>query len=141
MKSLKAKVERAFELTLDMANHLEEEHLTLKMETLPSNRIGEQFWCVIGARESYIKAVEASGWQGFTCSLKDTKNKEEILACLVKTQLDMKALLEKELSEQQWDILLDLHEHEIQHHGQLIRYVYGNRLSFPISWTNRYTVK
>jgi hypothetical protein len=31
-------------------------------------------------------------------------------------------------------------EHEIQHHGQLIRFVYGNRLSFPESWNQRYTV-
>ena len=34
----------------------------------------------------------------------------------------------------------DLLEHEVQHHGQLIRYVYGNRLSFPGSWKRRYTV-
>ena len=31
-------------------------------------------------------------------------------------------------------------EHEVQHHGQLIRFVYGNKLSFPESWNKRYTV-
>lgn len=141
MKILGKKVERAFELTFDMAKHLEEEYLTLKMKKLPSNKIGEQFWCIVGARESYIKAIKASEWQGFSCSLKDTKDKGELLSCLEKTMLDLKELLKEDLSEKQLDILLDLHEHEIQHHGQLIRYVYGNKLSFPVSWTNRYTVK
>ena len=31
-------------------------------------------------------------------------------------------------------------EHEVQHHGQLIRFVYGNALTFPESWHDRYTV-
>jgi hypothetical protein len=35
---------------------------------------------------------------------------------------------------------MDLLEHELQHHGQLIRYVYGNKLEFPESWKKRYTV-
>ena len=37
-------------------------------------------------------------------------------------------------------LLVTLLEHEVQHHGQLIRYVYANGLSFPASWSERYTV-
>ena len=44
------------------------------------------------------------------------------------------------LAEEQIELAFDLLEHEIQHHGQLIRFVYGNRLSFPDSWSKRYTV-
>jgi hypothetical protein len=44
------------------------------------------------------------------------------------------------LSDRQLELGFDLLEHEIQHHGQLIRYVYGNKLSFPSSWNKRYTV-
>ncbi|WP_026477703.1 hypothetical protein [Alkaliphilus transvaalensis] len=45
-----------------------------------------------------------------------------------------------ELNEKQTELLLALLEHEIQHHGQLIRYFYGNELIFPKSWNERYTV-
>ncbi|MBK8233243.1 MAG: hypothetical protein IPK72_22375 [Candidatus Eisenbacteria bacterium] len=38
------------------------------------------------------------------------------------------------------ELALDLLEHEVQHHGQLIRFVYGNGLTFPESWKVRYTV-
>lgn len=37
-------------------------------------------------------------------------------------------------------LIFSLFEHECQHHGQLIRYVYSNNLSFPASWTDAYTV-
>ena len=35
-----------------------------------SNTIGSQFWCVIGARESYGAAIESGVWRGFSCSLR-----------------------------------------------------------------------
>jgi hypothetical protein len=38
------------------------------------------------------------------------------------------------------DFALDLLEHEIQHHGQLIRFGYSNSLAFPPSWNSRHTV-
>lgn len=44
------------------------------------------------------------------------------------------------LTENQTDFLFTLLEHEVMHHGQLIRYIYGNILRFPDSWTDRYTV-
>jgi spore coat protein CotF len=37
-------------------------------------------------------------------------------------------------------LFMDLLEHEIQHHGQLIRYIYGNKLTFPNGWKQRYNV-
>lgn len=37
-------------------------------------------------------------------------------------------------------LLMSLLEHEVQHHGQLIRYLYGNRLAIPQSWKARYTL-
>ena len=38
------------------------------------------------------------------------------------------------------EYLFALLEHEVQHHGQLIRYCYGNKIAFPQSWHDRYTV-
>jgi spore coat protein CotF len=37
-------------------------------------------------------------------------------------------------------ILLDLIEHEAQHHGQLIRYFYANGMTFPEAFAKRYAL-
>lgn len=141
MEILIKKLKRAFGLTLDLVENFSGDNLTLKLEDLPSNRIEDQLWCIIGARESYFRAIQNSKWSGFSCSLKDKTSKVEIVKCLHKTSKSMFKFLEKnKLSEVQIDMLLDLLEHEVQHHGQLIRYIYGNKLKFPKSWGERYTV-
>jgi hypothetical protein len=38
-------------------------------------------------------------------------------------------------------LILDLLEHEAQHHGQLIRYLYGLNLEIPESWKTRYALE
>jgi hypothetical protein len=83
---LKAKLDQAFQLTHDLAVHLEEESLSLDLPNLPSNRIAGQFWCMVGARESYIKAIETCAWKGFSCSLTAPRVKQSVLAVLETTQ-------------------------------------------------------
>lgn len=141
MKILTTRLERAFNLTTDLIGNITSEDLKLKLKDLPSNTIGEQLWCIIGARESYTNAIINSGWMGFKCSLNDSFSKELVLEGLQKSSEDcMKYLEGRELTETQMAFLMDLFEHEIQHHGQLIRFFYGNKLPFPQSWHNRYTV-
>jgi hypothetical protein len=141
MKILVEHLERAFNLTDDLVQGLSETDFTLKLNDLPSNTVGEQLWCIIGARESYLKAIINEGWSGFSCSLNDTTSKVEILRSLQKsTDECLRFLKSHDLNETRLDLLITLLEHEIQHHGQLIRYVYGNKLSFPRSWHERYTV-
>lgn len=139
MKKLRDNIVRAFNLTEDLLQHLETTDLLLTLKELPSNNIGQQFYCIIGARESYIKAIEAGGWQGFSCSLKDTTSKDDIEKYLNNSS-ELLNLLTDDMIIDQVDLAFDLLEHEIQHHGQLIRYIYGNKLTFPKSWHDRYTV-
>jgi phytoene/squalene synthetase len=120
--------------------HLEEKSLTLDLPNLPSNQISGQVWCIVGARESYLKAIEAGEWNGFSCSLKSPRVKQSVLEALETTSHRLNEIDFENLSEVQTNLAFDLLEHEIQHHGQLIRYVYGNKLSFPTSWKKRYTV-
>lgn len=137
---LKAKLDRAFSLTRDLVMHLDETSLDLDLPGLPSNRIAGQLWCVIGARESYTRAIVAGRWQGFSCSLTTPRVKQSVLAALQSTQERLNEIDFTGLTAGQLDLAFDLLEHEIQHHGQLIRFVYGNRLTFPPSWRERYTV-
>ena len=137
---LKANLDRAFRLTHDLIMHLDEMFLSLDLPGLPSNRVAGQLWCIIGARESYIKAIEVGGWKGFSCSLTTPRIKQSVLAALQSTHERLDEIDFTELTGAQIDLAFDLLEHEIQHHGQLIRFVYGNGLTFPTSWQKRYTV-
>ena len=139
-QQLKAKLDRSFKLTHDLVVHLEETSLGLDLPSLPSNRIAGQLWCIVGARESYTKAIEMGGWKGFSCSLSTPRVKQSVLAALEATHKHMSEIDFTDLTDVQIEFAFDLLEHEIQHHGQLIRFVYGNGLSFPDSWHKRYTV-
>ena len=137
---LKTRLDRSFTLTYDLINHLDETSLALDLPSLPSNRISDQLWCIIGARESYIRAIKKGSWQGFSCSISTPIVKSSVLSAMEATQALLDTIDFSALSDQQIDIAFDLLEHELQHHGQLIRFVYANTLTFPDSWNKRYTV-
>jgi hypothetical protein len=141
IEKLKENLRRAFSLTHDLVTHLEEKSLPLDLPNLPSNPISGQLWCIVGARESYLKAIEAGEWKGFSCSLITPDVKQSVLEALETSCQLLNRLNFENFSESQIKLAFDLLEHEIQHHGQLIRYVYGNHLTFPESWHKRYTVE
>ena len=108
-----------------------------------SNRIGQQFWCVVGARESYGEAIKAERWQGFGCSLTDeqTRDQATVVQALRSSATDMKQLIaDTEWTHYRDRVLVGLIEHEAQHQGQLIRYVYGLGYTFPESWKQRWAL-
>ena len=139
-QQLKVKISRSFKLTYDLVSHLDERSLDLDLPNLPSNRIASQLWCIVGARESYMKAIELGTWAGFSCSLAEPKRKHSVLAVLEATFRQWNGISFIGLTDVQIDLAFHLLEHEVQHHGQLIRFVYGNGLTFPKSWNERYTV-
>ena len=139
-QQLKAKLDRSFKLTHDLVVHLDEESLILDLPNLPSNRISGQLWCVVGARESYITAIETGGWKGFSCSLTTPRVRQSVLTALEATHIRLGEMDFADLTDAQVEFAFGLLEHEVQHHGQLIRFVYGNKLTFPDSWNKRYTV-
>ncbi len=140
-EKLKTELDRSFKLTHDLFAHLDETNLRLDLPGLPSNRIAGQAWCIVGARESYIRAIKESGWKGFSCSLKTPRIKQLVLSALEATYGGLAEIdFSDALTDAQLDLGFGLLEHEIQHHGQLIRFVYANGLTFPASWNQRYTV-
>lgn len=139
-ENISRRVIQAFQLTLDLAKQTNSKNLKSKLPNLKSNKIGEQFWCIIGARESYLNAIKNGEWKGFSCSVNDSFSPEEIIAKLSQTQQNFESLLQKELSETQTNFVLDILTHEVQHHGQLIRYCYALGIDFPKSWNQKYTV-
>lgn len=137
---LKARLDQAFRLTHDLVSHFDGSFLLLDLPGLPSNRVSGQLWCIVGARESYIRAIESGGWQGFSCSLVAPLDRQSVLDALEATRERLSEFDFSDLTDVRTDLAFTLLEHEVQHHGQLIRYVYGNGLAFPESWNRRYTV-
>lgn len=141
MGMLKQRVLQAMSLTADFYKLINEDSLTLSISGVPSNTIGEQAYCIIGARESYLKALKIGKWAGFECSLIDSNNKNLLISKLEESHLNLeKFFRDDSVGDINSDLLIDLLEHEVQHHGQLIRYAYANRIKFPKSWNVRYNV-
>jgi hypothetical protein len=140
---LKEKLQRSFGLYDDLIQELKEENLKLDLAGLPSNTIGQQLWCVVGARQSYLKAILAGGWQGFACGLKSTENKAAVQEQLAESKKSFLAALDSlvSLTPAQQSLMFDLIEHEAQHHGQLVRYLYGQKLPVPATWKKRYNLE
>ncbi len=140
---IKARLAQALDLTDALAGALSDETVRAYNGKAKSNSIGEQFWCLVGARESYTRAIEAGAWAGFNCSLggDDIKKVETIRDALTRTHAAAHAAIDKSaLSDAQIDLIMSLAEHEVQHHGQLIRYFYANGIAFPPAFAGRYAL-
>lgn len=139
---LASRFDRSFALYLDFAESLDGAALAEKLPGLPSNAIGLQLWCVVGARESYARAIRAGSWAGFACSLVSPMEKIRLAGALGRSADEVRTVLDgsADFSETQLGLALDLLEHEAAHQGQLIRYLYGLRLPIPESWRSRYAL-
>ena len=134
--------ERSFGLYLDLLEAIDESVLDRKLPGLPSNTVGLQLWCVVGARESYGKAIRAKEWSGFSCSLEVTNDMNALADALQRSERTVMAVLDSidEYDDAQNQLLLKLLEHEAAHHGQLIRYIYALELPIPDSWREKYAL-
>jgi hypothetical protein len=126
----------------DLLAEMGEGALTSRLGDLRSNTIGAQLWCVVGARESYSRAIEARRWTGFTCSLDDTSDAAKVGEALVSSEDAVRGAIDgmHAADDAPWGLVLDLLEHEAAHHGQLIRYLYGLGLAIPRSWKRKYAL-
>lgn len=134
------RLQKSFALYTELVNHLSEESLKQKLSDLPSNTIGQQLWCVVGARESYLKGIQKGAWDGFSCSLKVTDKKIEVSEALTNSGLLSIDILNQisKFSLAQEKLAFEMLEHEILHQGQLIRYLYGLKLGIPAGLKERY---
>ncbi len=132
-----------FDMHQDLAESLPDEAFGQKLP-VPSNPIGGQFWCLIGTRESLAKAIRENGWAGWNCSMSaaESHHKQKVIQALKRTaQHAGETLSDIEWTDYRDGALLDLLEHETQHQGQLIRYVYGLKHTFPKSLAERWALE
>ncbi|MGV3660098.1 MAG: hypothetical protein ACO1TE_07930 [Prosthecobacter sp.] len=137
---IQASFERSFSLYRDLVDSMDDGTLSAKLPNLPSNTVGLQLWCVVGARESYAQAIKAGQWSGFSCSLASATEKTPVAEALRHSAEGLSEALGSvdSFTDAQHRLMIDLLEHEAAHQGQLIRYLYGLRLPIPESWKARY---
>jgi hypothetical protein len=135
--------DRADALYRDLIGVLTPELLGSRLPGSRSSRVGNHFWCVVGARESYVRAARAGAWQGFASSLTVDDDPQAVAAALADSAREVGRWLETLDPEDEASLEWALHllEHETQHHGQLIRYLYAVPLPIPRSWIEQYALE
>ena len=129
-------------LYADLIGALTPQQLGSRLPGVRSSDVRNHFWCVVGARESYPRAARAGSWQGFDSSVAADDAPAAVAATLERTAADVTAWLNEigDDDESSLEWALALLEHEAQHHGQLIRYLYGVPLPLPRSWIDAYAL-
>lgn len=141
---LRRRLELANTLYLDFVGTVTSENLGSHLGDLPSDTVGHQLWCVLGARESFPRAARAGDWQGFTSPVtkEQTTDAAALRAAFVQTAADVDEWVTGIAADDDDSLryVLALLEHETQHHGQLIRYLYGLGIERPQSWQRQYAL-
>jgi uncharacterized damage-inducible protein DinB len=136
-------------LTYDYLNVLEVGHLERTLPFAASQSLGYQFWCMVGAQESYLKKLELGAWQGFASSLDrfdvvtPALIKQQMLAADdTLTRLLGRFTLEEQLHNGQYryEVVMQMIKHESHHHGQLINFMFYLRLPIPPSWHDEWAL-
>ena len=141
---LRTRFDRSNVLYLDLVAALGADQLGSRLADLPSDTIGHQLWCVLGARESYPRAARAGSWQGFSSPVTNDQvtDASSLRSALESTHAEVTAWVDGLAEDDEGGITyaLALLEHETQHHGQLIRYLYGLGIPCPDSWRSQYAL-
>lgn len=138
-----AELRAGFAMYGDLIGSFSDDDLGFRL-TEPSNRVGSQLWCVIGGRESGIKAIRDDAWSGFSCSVTkaETRSVVSMVSSLSRTAREFESTIEEvDWTEQREKFLLGVLQHETMHQGQLVRYLYGmGRERIPQSWVRRWAL-
>ncbi len=109
-------------------------NLSQKLDAPKHKSLGEHLWCVVGARESYAKALRSGGWDGFNCSMTEFLQ-TDFIEKLQTSAEDVKDAIKQidDWTQNRELLLLELSDHEVMHEGQIIRHLYGLGCEIPAS--------
>jgi hypothetical protein len=138
-----ARLDAVFGLYDELAASLDETQLRQSLP-VPSNPIGLQLWCVVGARETWARALTSGTWGPFGCSIasfEDTQKPSIVAGALAASAAAFRdAALASPADETRTDFKLALLEHESQHLGQILRYLLGLGIEPPPGWKTRFAL-
>jgi len=119
----------------ELAEMLDDDLLNQKVDVRKHKSLAEHLWCVIGARESYARAIEQGSWIGFSCSMQSFAA-DEFSRKLEDSSLAVEHAIQTvpDWTEERSSFLATLAEHEVMHEGQIIRHMYALDRDLPSSW-------
>ena len=125
-----------FQAYRDLAAMLDDDLLTRKIDVPKHKSLAEHLWCVVGARESYARALEQGSWVGFACSMQ-AFSPDDFRAKLADSGAALQAAAGavSDWNDERLDLLAAVAEHEVMHEGQIIRHMYALERDLPQSWT------
>ncbi len=109
-------------------------NLSQKLDAPKHKSLGEHLRCVVGARESYAKALRSGEWDGFNCSMTEFLQ-TDFIEKLQTSAEDVKDAIKQidDWTQNRELLLLELSDHEVMHEGQIIRHLYGLGCEIPAS--------
>jgi hypothetical protein len=119
----------------ELAAMTNDDLLNRKIEAPRHKSLAEHLWCVVGARESYARAIGQGSWSGFSCSMTtfDAKDFREKLE-ESRSAVELAIRNVSDWTEDRSSLLATLAEHEVMHEGQIIRHMYALEQDLPKSW-------
>lgn len=137
--------------TYDFLDVISQANLENKLPFQQSQSIYYQFDCMIGTTETITDSIKNEHGDPWHCSLPNNVSsmpKEQIKKHLQKSDDSLLKILTKtDLLTQQadnrtpLDKYLELVEHESQHQGQIINFIYALNLPIPQSWATYWHLK
>jgi hypothetical protein len=138
-----ARLDATFALYAELIDALDEADLRRSLP-VPSNPIGLQLWCVVGARETWARALETGTWGPFYCSIagvEETRKRAIVARGLETSAAAYRAAAAAGMDDDaRTELKLGLLEHENQHLGQLLRYLLGLGIAPPPGWRMRFSL-
>ena len=134
-EQLRTRLFTRLEAYADLAAQLTDDLLNQRVDVPKHKSLSEHLWCVVGARESYAKALALGSWQGFNCSMK-AFSAVDFRAKLSESSANVRevVLAIDNWSDTQIELFISLNEHEVMHEGQIIRHMYALDRHLPESW-------
>jgi hypothetical protein len=140
---LESHLDESFALYDELIASLTGDDLRRKLP-VPSNAIGEQLWCVVGARESWARAIAQGAWAGFSCSITspaDVASPEVMGPALARSAAAVREAGKTAAHDEvRTELKVRLLVHESQHQGQILRYLLGLKIALPPSWKKRFAL-
>ncbi|NKC00309.1 MAG: hypothetical protein GKR90_17735 [Pseudomonadales bacterium] len=119
----------------DLADLLDDNLLGQRIDVPKHKSLAEHLWCIVGARESYSKAIDEGEWSGFSCSLQALTTKDIQSKLIESASRATEVILAVEdWTPERTKLLATLVEHETMHEGQIIRHMYAIGRTLPESW-------
>lgn len=107
-----------------LADSLTDDQVEERAPNAGHKNLREHLWCVVGARESYARALAVGSFAGFACSMQryDAASFQQALST---SAAELKAAIEAvdDWTSARDDLLAELAEHEVMHEGQVIRHL------------------